>query len=430
MSTGAEPLAARAVALELLVDVIRRKRPLDTALESHGRLGALEARDRAFARLIVATCLRRLGQIDALIDALLTSPLPARAASVRDVLRLGMTQLLFLGTAAHAGVHSSVELVDHAGFEGHKGLVNAVLRRVTREGAERIVAQDAARLNTPDWLWDSWQASYGEAVARAVAAAHLAEPPLDLTVKDDAPGWADRLNGALLPTGTIRLRQAGPVGELAGYAEGAWWVQDAAAALPARLLGEVAGRAVIDLCAAPGGKTLQLAAAGARVTAVDRTDKRLARVRANLARTALTAQLVAADAAVWRPSEPADAVLLDAPCSATGTIRRHPDIPWLKSPDDVVKLASVQDRLLLAAIEMVKPGGIILFSTCSLEAEEGPKRIGALLAAGAPVVVEPVSVPGLPEAVTPEGYLRTLPNHQAELGGLDGFFAARLRRAG
>jgi len=428
--SATRPATARHVALDLFADVIRRKRALDDALDGHARLRALAVRDRAFARLIVATTLRRLGQIDALIDDCLASPLPAKAATARDVLRLGIAQLLFLDTPAHAAVHSSVELIESAGLAGHKGLVNAVLRRLAREGKDRIAAQDPARLNTPSWLWQSWTSSFGEPTARAIAAAHLEDPPLDLTLRADAAGWAKRLDAKILPTSSLRLRDAGAVTELPGYAEGAWWVQDAAAALPARLFGGLAGRFVIDLCAAPGGKTAQLVAAGARVVAVDRTAKRIARLRNNLARLGLAAELIAADAAIWRPAEPADAVLLDAPCSATGTIRRHPDIPWLKTPENVTQLAAVQDRLLRAAIDMVRPGGTIVFCTCSLEAAEGPDRIAALIESGAEIEVDPIEAGEIeiPDSVTPQGFLRTLPSQWPDLGGIDGFFAARLRR--
>jgi len=259
----------RAIALQLLGAVLRGGRPLDDALAEQKGLVALEARDRAFARLLVATTLRRLGQIDALIARCLDRPLKARAAEVQDLLRLGACQLAFLGTPAHAAVSTSMTLAGGLRPGGYKGLVNAVLRRLAREGAALAEGQDAARLDTPDWLWQSWQAAYGAETARAVAEAHLADPPLDLSVKQDAAAWAERLGARLLPGGTLRLPPgAGDVSRLPGYDEGAWWVQDAAAALPARLLGDVTGKQVIDLCAAPGGKTAQLAAAGARITAV------------------------------------------------------------------------------------------------------------------------------------------------------------------
>src|SRR5271156_5759566 len=365
---------ARNVALELIGAVLRRRRPLDDAIDDNPPMQQLSGRDRAFARLLVATVLRRLGQIDALIADCLSTPLAPRAASVHDILRLGVAPLLFLRTPPPAAGATSVDLAHSRGFLSHKGLVNAVLRRLSIEGAARIEDQDAPRLNTPDWLWQSWSRSYGGATARAIAVSHLREAPLDLTVRDDVEAWCDKLQGILLPTGTLRRAAGGSLVMLPGYAEGAWWVQDAAAALPARLFGDLCGRDVVDLCAAPGGKTAQLATAGAR---------RLERLVANLDRLAVPIEAVAADALTWRPPRPVDAVLLDAPCSTTGAIRRHPDVPHLKQPDDVARLAVVQDNLMRAAIDMLRPGGTLIYCTCSLEPEEGPERISRLLGAGA-----------------------------------------------
>jgi 16S rRNA (cytosine967-C5)-methyltransferase len=421
--------SARLVALDLLGAVLRRRRPLDDAIEDNSTVRELSSRDRAFARLLVATALRRLGQIDALIDHCLNIPLAPRAAVVHDILRLGVAQLLFLRTPAHAAVATSVDLAQIRGFLSHKGLVNAVLRRLSVEGQKLAEAQDAARLNTPDWLWRSWTSSYGEATARAIAAAHLKEAPLDLTLRKDADGWCGKLEATLLPTGTLRRAPGGSIAALPGYSEGAWWVQDAAAALPARLFGDVAGREVVDLCAAPGGKTAQLAAAGAQVTAVDRSSRRLDRLVANFDRLGLPISAVAADALTWRPDRPIDAVLLDAPCTTTGAIRRHPDVPHLKLPEDVARLSVVQDNLLRAAIEMLRPGGILVYCTCSLEPAEGPQRIEALFEAGAPVARLPITPDEIgvePEWITADGDLRTLPCYLAEYNGLDGFFSARL----
>lgn len=427
-------LGARLAARDLLRAVLGRKRALDEVLDRTLDAASLAPRDRAFARLLTATALRRLGQIDALIDPMLAMPLPPTGTAARDALRLGTAQLLFLGTPPHAAVDTSVALVDNGRDARFKGLVNAVLRRLDREGAALSLSQDAARLNTPDWLWNAWTAAYGEDTARAIAEAHLTEAPLDLTPKDDPAGWAERLDAILLPTGSLRRAAGGTVTELPGFGEGAWWVQDAAAALPARLLGDIAGRRVADLCAAPGGKTAQLCAAGARVTAIDRSDARLTRVRANLDRLGLEAELVAADAASFRPVEPFDAVLLDAPCSATGTIRRHPDIPRLKRPEDVEKLAAAQAKLLDHAITLVRPGGTLVWCTCSLQPEEGEYQIAALLErAGDAVRRDPIradEVGGLAGAVTAEGEIRTLPSMLPGEGGLDGFHIARLRRFG
>ena len=428
---GAVGEVSRIVALDLLQAVLRRRRPLDQAIADDAGLAALPLRDRAFARALVATTLRRIGTIDRLLALLIERPLPARAATVSDLLRLGVCQLLFLRTAAHAAVDSTVALVGRRGDAGLKGLSNAVLRRIARDGEALLAQVDEPDADTPEWLWASWVAAYGAPTAAAIATAHRADPPLDLTVREDPETWATRLGGRLLPTGSVRLDSAAQIEELPGYAAGQWWVQDAAAALPARLFGPLGGRRVFDLCAAPGGKTAQHAAAGAEVVAVDRAAARLKRVTDNLARLGLGAATVAADVTQWQPPVKAEAVLLDAPCTATGTVRRHPDIPWLKEPDDVAKLTILQDRLLAAAVAMTAPGGTLVYCTCSLQPEEGPERIAALLAGGAAVervAIRPEEVGGLPELITPVGDLRSLPCHLADEGGLDGFYACRLRR--
>lgn len=424
---------ARDAALGLIVAVLAQRRQLDdawrTALAAGGDLDGLDGRDVAFARLLAATVLRRLGQIDAALDHCLEKPLPRRAVRVRDILRLAAAQLLFLGTPAHAAVDTAVRQAVR--FPHYKALVNAVLRRLAREGADIVAGQDAARLNCPDWLWQSWVAAYGESTTRAMIAAHLREPPLDIVTADDPAGWAERLDATLLPTGCLRRHGGGAITALPGYDDGAWWVQDAAAALPVRLLGDVAGRAVLDLCAAPGGKTLQLAAAGAEVTAVDIAARRLARLEENLVRIGRNATVVCADVATWRPERPAMHILLDLPCSATGTIRRHPDVWRLKMPDDVDRLIATQTRLLAAAVDMLAPDGVLVACVCSLQPEEGPARIDALLAGGAPLRRQPImpdEIGGLAELMTPDGDLRTLPCHLADAGGMDGFYACRLVR--
>jgi 16S rRNA (cytosine967-C5)-methyltransferase len=310
-----------------------------------------------------------------------------------------------------------------------KGLTNAVLRRVAREGVAMLGDRDPARLNTPQWLWESWSATYGEDATRAIAAAHLIEAPLDLTPRADADFWAGRLEAEKLPTGTLRRPAGGNITELPGYAEGAWWVQDAAAVLPARLLGDVSGKRVADLCAAPGGKTLQLCAAGAHVTAVDISTRRAIRLSENLARAGMTAELVTADASKWIPAEKFDAILLDAPCSGTGTLRRHPDIAWLKDAEDVARLTLAQDRLLVHALGLLKPDGVLVYAVCSLQEDEGLARIAALLGREPSVVrvpIVPEEVPGFEAAVTADGDIRTLPSMWPERGGLDGFYIARL----
>lgn len=450
--TAAAGPNARAVALDLLHAVLARHQPLADALDSDAALARLSPRDRAFARLLCATTLRRLGEIDGIIGRCLDRPLPRKATAARDILRLGAAQLVFLATPAHAAVDSAVTLAEERRLSPYKGLINAVLRRIAGDPEKARAGLDAARLNTPEWLWESWSGAYGEATCRAIAEAHLEEAPLDLTLHTPAKAgaWAKKLGARLLATGSLRVPRradkddqnisAGPraIPELEGFSEGAWWVQDGAAALPARLLLSAlpdggAGCEIIDLCAAPGGKTAQLAAAGARVQAIDRSAPRLERLSQNLRRLGLAASTIAADAADWRPETPIPALLLDAPCSATGTIRRHPDVARLKTAADVQRLIGVQERLLAAAAEMVAPGGVLVYAVCSLQPEEGPDRIRAFLDGGAPFERWPASaaeVGGLNEFLTPLGELRTLPCHLPGEGGLDGFYAARLRRLG
>lgn len=432
MPTEPPGLAARRVAADILDAVLNRKRPLDEQLDASD-LGALPERDRALVRRLVATVLRRLGTLRHLLADYLRSGVPKDAPRVDSALLLGAAQILFLDVPDHAAVDLSVRLVqaDRLAWR-YANLVNAVLRRTAREGKSRLASLDSVMLDTPAWLMQRWVKHYGEAMARAVATAHAHEPALDLTVKSDPQLWAERLQGKVLPTGSVRLAAHGPVSQLAGFGEGAWWVQDAAAALPARLLGDVRGKSVADLCAAPGGKTAQLALAGGRVTAVDRSEPRLKRVRENLARLGLEAETVAADATEWQGG-PFDAILVDAPCSSTGTIRRHPDIPWLKSEMDIEKLSALQARLLDHAVTLLKPGGTLVYCTCSLEPEEGEQAVAALLARASGLERRPIAaeeVGGLAELLTPVGDLRSLPCHlpdaNPQMAGLDGFYAARI----
>ena len=430
-------LAARRVAADILDGVLRRHRPLDEQLEGEASpgLSALSERDRALTRKLVATALRRLGTLRHLLGGALERGFPADAPRVETILLVGAAQILWLDVPDHAAVDLAVRLAQaDRRAARYPGLVNAVLRRLARDGKAALANLDAAALDTPAWLMARWSSAYGRATARAIAAIHGEEPPLDLTVKDDPAGWAARLRGRVVPTGTVRTVAHGPVSLLPGYVEGAWWVQDAAAALPARLFGDVAGRRVADLCAAPGGKTAQLAAAGARVTAVDRSPARLARLGDNLARLRLAAELVCADAGEWQ-AEPFDAVLVDAPCSSTGTIRRHPDIPWLKREADLAALTSLQARLLDRAVALTRSGGSIVYCTCSLEPEECEAQVAALLARTPGLAQRPVSAAegGAAEFVSAAGDLRTLPCHWSDpdprMAGLDGFYAARLERA-
>jgi 16S rRNA (cytosine967-C5)-methyltransferase len=431
-------LAARRVAADILDNVLRRRRPLDgefEGAEAHPGLAALADRDRALVRKLAATVLRRIGTLRHMLNLYLDSGFPPDAPRVETVLLIGAAQILFLDVPDHAAVDLSVRLVqaDRRAAK-YPGLINAVLRRVTREGPELLKTLDAVPLDTPPWLFARWTQAYGEATARDIAIAHGHEPPLDLTIKSDAESWATRLRGRVLPTGSIRTATQGLISLLPGFTDGVWWVQDAAAALPARLFGDIAGKSVADLCAAPGGKTAQLAQAGAHVTAVDRSANRLARVRENLARLGLTAETVVADATEWQAG-PFDAVLIDAPCSSTGTIRRHPDVGWLKNELDLTQLTGLQRRLLDQAVALTKPGGRIVYCTCSLEPEEGELQIEALLArepALRRIMVNAGEIDGIADFITTAGDLRTLPSHwpdpDARMSGLDGFFAARLER--
>ncbi|MBK8176237.1 MAG: MFS transporter [Rhodospirillales bacterium] len=424
---------ARYAALTTIAAVLDQRRPLDEAFDAQVQSIPLPSRDRAFAFNLASTVLRRLGQIDDAVDGRLARPLPERRQLVKHLLRLGAAQLLFLNTPAYAAVHTTVTLARSMRQNGHVPLINSLLRRLATEGAEILSAQDAARLNTPDWLWRDWTHAYGPAAARSIATAHLGEPPLDLTIKPDAnvASLLARTDVGRLPTGTLRLPAFGAVAEIAGYDEGLWWVQDVAASLPARLFKDVAGRRVFDLCAAPGGKSAQLAAAGAHVIALDRSPKRLARLEENLRRLGLPAETVVADAATWQPEGLADCVLLDAPCSATGTIRRHPDVARLKSAEDVKKLAALQTRLLKAAANLVAPGGILVYCACSLQVQEGEGVVDSFLdmADGwtrAPI--DAAEIGGCDQFLTSQGDMRTLPFYLADVGGMDGFFAARLMR--
>jgi len=434
-------LPARRAAAELLAAVLHKKQPLDDILGrslDRGFMFDLPARDRAFTRAIVAASLRRKGQLDQVLGAFLERGMPERSGTLYPILLSAAAQLVYLETPPHAVIDLAVRLAQYDPRAArYAKLVNAVLRRVAGEGKAIASRLDAGRINTPDWLWSRWVTYWGKDRAQRIADAHLIEPPLDLTVKGNAALWADRLSGRALPTGSVRLLPKGRIEALPGFDEGAWWVQDVAASLPARLLGDVAGKRVADLCAAPGGKTAQLALAGASVAAVDSSKTRLSLLGKNLERLGLAAEAVQADATAWQPQEAFDAVLLDAPCSSTGAIRRHPDIPYIKSPKDIAALAALQARLLDAAAKLLKPGGRLVYSTCSLEPEEGEAQIAALLTRNEELSLEPVSADelfGQAEWVEPSGCLRTFPYDLAldtpEWSGMDGFFAARLVRAG
>jgi len=432
---SAEPDAAADIGVEariaagiLLNAALERRGGMDEA-QGFAEIRRLPAPDRAFARAVAMAALRRLGEI----DQILTRRLKATPnAAVMTILRIALAQILVLETPAFAAVSTAVKLAERdAKTRPYKALVNAVLRGIGRDGPGITTPES----NLPDWIAARWRATYGDTALTGLALAARDEPSSDLSLKPsaDALALASALEGHVLPGGSVRTAKRGDIATWPGFEDGDWWVQDAAAAVPARLLSVGPGETVLDMCAAPGGKTLQLAAAGATVTALDRSETRLARVTANLARTGLTAGVVAVPAEDWDDTRTFDAVLLDAPCTATGTFRRNPEVLRATRPADVAKLADVQHRLLDVAADRVRPGGRLVYCVCSLEREEGETQIIAFLRrnpAFRTVSADPAAIGAPDEALTPEGWLRILPSMWAENGGLDGFFAARLERAG
>lgn len=438
-------LQARRTAAAILRRIVDGRVPFDALVDEangHREFRNLESRDRALVRMIVDTALRHRGEIASALDVRLDKPLdPHTGGAISAILHVGAAQVLYLDVPDHAAVNLAVSATEaDKRIRNARGLVNSLLRRIARERAEILARPEAAVLNVPEWLFERWSAFYGARTAARIAEAHLHRPALDLTARSDPASVAEMTGGMMLPSGTVRLENAGRVSALPGYREGLWWVQDFAAALPARLITAGPDRRVADLCAAPGGKTAQLAASGARVTAVDLSANRLKRLSGNLGRLNLEAELVRADILDWQPDEPFDAVLLDAPCTATGTIRRHPDIACLKSEDDIATLAALQARMLERAAAWVKEGGQLVYCTCSLEPEEGEYQAARFAEAHPDFSIEPVSadeIGGLGQAVTADGFLRTLPHMSADgssaettpATGMDGFFAARFRRA-
>jgi 16S rRNA (cytosine967-C5)-methyltransferase len=420
-------LSARRAALALLDAVLRHRRLLSEALaDPGGAVAGLAPADRARAQRLATRTLRRIAPADAAL-----SPLMARSPDpwVRNLLRLAVCELSARPADAHGIVAAAVDLARVAGHAHAAGFVNAVLRRLA-DGTAPLAGAPPQRL--PRWLREPLRAAYGGAAVARIEAVQAGDPPLDLTPRDPAEAalLADALGAVVLPTGSLRLRESGQVSSLPGFAEGRWWVQDAAAALPARMLDPAPGARVLDICAAPGGKTLQLAAAGAQVTAIDISGQRMARVAENLARTGLRAECVTADALTWEnPGTAFDAVLLDAPCSASGTIRRHPDLPFVKSAADLQPLLALQAALIDRAVALLRPGGHLVFCTCSLLSAEGEDQLAAACARHPGLVPDPVCPAGVPGAwQTRDGAIRTRPDHWASSGGIDGFFIVRLRR--
>ncbi len=429
--TNNPKLNSRDIALKSLHLVLQKQFTPTDALHAQPAFLHMDYRDRAFSLLLLLTTLRRLGQIDTAISTLLDKPLAKRYQHITNILRLGAAQILFIDIPSYAIVNTAVNQTKYSRFHAHKGLVNAVLRRMLEQREKFLLNQDSEFLNTSSWIWKSWNNFYGEKTCRSIIQAQLVDPPLDLTVKADIKLWATRLGGRVLSNNTLRLEHDGPIHEMEGYNEGAWWVQDFAASLPVKLLGNVYDKNIIEIGAAPGGKTAQLAMSGARVYALDRSPIRLTMLKNNLQRLKFNANIIEANAETWRPDSLADGLLLDAPCSTTGTMRRHPDIMWRRKPSDIHELCNKQLKLLKAAVEMIKPGALLVYTVCSLEPEEGPLLIDTFLRQcknTKRVKVKNNEIEGFSEFITPIGDLLTLPCQLKSLGGLDGFYSVRLRR--
>ncbi len=427
-------LAPRVAALGMLAQVLGQKKMLDAVFDRDPAFLALPARDRAFVRMMVTTVLRRKGQLDDLIARALDKEAP-RPETLKWILYLGITQILFMDVANHAAVDTSVTLTEDQGMKGKKGFVNAILRRMTNEGRAWLDSQDAAALNLPAWLYKQWGDDYGLVRAREIALASLKEAPLDITVKDFARNavYAADLEAELLPTGSLRRVSGGYVRDLKDFDTGAWWIQDASSALPAKLMGDIAGKKVLDLCAAPGGKTMQLAAMGAQVVALDRSAARMKQLAENLDRTGLSdkVETIIEDGSVWKPREKFTHILLDAPCSATGTIRRHPDLLHLKSQKDQDGLVSIQERLLANAADLLEEGGMMIYCTCSLQKAEGERQVEKFLASRDDMKRIPVrreELFGLDGVINGQGDVRVYPYALKDYGGMDGFFITRLQK--
>ncbi|MFP4314039.1 MAG: RsmB/NOP family class I SAM-dependent RNA methyltransferase [Alphaproteobacteria bacterium] len=432
-----EALSTREAAFDALDKVLIQKQPLDSVLDKLQSFLSLPARDKAFSRMIMGTTLRRLGQIDDIIAKSEERPgAISHNPSLQNILRIGIAQILFMNVPDHAAVDTAVRLAERKNMSRQKGFVNGILRNVTRKGAEYLSRQDPARLNTPEWLLKLWIEDFGLKTAAEISTANMVEAPLDITVKDQSTlnYWASTLQASSFPTGSLRKPAGGNVSTLSGFDDGMWWVQDASAAIPATLFGDIAGKTVIDLCAAPGGKTAQLAARGANAIAIDRSAQRMKRLQSNLERLRLSDQVeaFAADAAQWIPKTAPEFILLDAPCSATGTIRRHPDVMHLKTPRDIQSLIEVQKRILHHAFDILAPGGILIYCTCSLQKAEGEHQINRFIEQNPQAIrlaIAPKEIGDLNEPITEHGDIRILPFMQAASGGMDGFYIARIKKA-
>ena len=420
----------RSVALDLLNLIFIKKQTLDQAIFTCRNFDSLTASDKGFSRLLTVTVIRRVGQLDNVIQYFFKTGMPKNARDFKNILRLASAEILFLDGKPHAAVDSAVTLVEVKKLPHLKGLTNAILRRLVDEGG-KILKSAPGRLNYPKWLIDSWSTSYGTEIAEKIFLMCVQEPKLDISVKSKHNSWAEKLGGKVLRTGSIRRKFSGRIENLPGYDEGAWWVQDAGATLPVQLFGDLKGADVLDVCAAPGGKTAQLLSAGANATAIDISAKRLGLLRQNLDRLELRAELIQADIKKWSTSKLFDFILVDAPCSATGTIRRNPDILILKTDADVQKLRLLQTEILKSVSRLVKPGGKLVYCTCSLQYEEGEAQIDHFLSENKEFTRSPIDaheIGDLPDAINKNGDLRLLPFHLDRTEGSDSFFAARLFR--
>ena len=406
----------RQTALSLLKQVLHKNQTIDDAFDNALKTVSLDKRDKAFLRQLTATTVRRIGQIDALINKALSKPLPTRGQTAMDILRLGTAQLMFLKTPPHAAINTSVELAKAVGQDFYAGLINGVLRTLTRAGKHWFSKQDAARLNTPEWLWDTWCDAYGPDKTRAIALANLTEPTFDITVKSHPEKWAQALGGFVTSTGSVRVPSLYHPQTMPGFADGSWWVQDSGASLAVQTFDDLTSKKTADFCAAPGGKTAQLITRGAVVDAFDISKNRMKRVEENLKRLHLSANLIVADASKYPGQALYDAILIDAPCSATGTIRRHPELLLHRTQQDVLNLTRTQHALLCAAHRLLKPNGELVYCTCSLQRDEGEDRIRAVADL---FDIRPISSP----FATPDGFIRTFPDQD-----MDGFFIAHLRK--
>ncbi|PHS22448.1 MAG: hypothetical protein COA85_11465 [Robiginitomaculum sp.] len=424
---------ARIWAANAITAILDHGHSMDDFLAGSNGFTAMSQRDRALARAIAGTVLRRLGQVDIILALYLAKPLPPKTGLMRAILRCATAEILFLRSPAFAIVSEAVSMAASKGkTRAFRHLANAVLRKVAAEGPERL-KEIPATVNIPDWLCQSWQEAYGEAAIEEAAKVLIEDQPTDLTVFRELADWTEKLSGTPIGEQSLRIspsdRQAGDITKWTGFEGGAWQVQDVAAALPALILKPRAEEYIIDLCAAPGGKTAQLAASGARVTAVERSQSRLTRLDQNMKRLGLNVQSVCADALQWKPETLADAVLVDAPCTATGIFRRHPDVLALKTPEQVNDMAERQFSILKAAASMLRPGGRLIYCVCSAQVEEGEeiaRRALEELPLG-PLAIEtgPLSYV---ETFIKENYLRIPPGAWDDKGGLDAFYIAAFTR--